>query len=279
MDSRGRAPARTEGVALTAAAGEPVSPRYRWHHRDFTSPSSFKYCRLDARMRVAPGSNSNFRRGQVQRPCSRLAQACERGRAFCRGRRLRSWLPDGWHRANALSAGVFWRSTPDLYAQTLKRNHDTLRAIRRQHDLTPGDLHPIDLRTPEALKEIKKRAKTYGGTHLVVGGPPCQGFSSANRNSWHGDNPHNGLVGVFLRYVDSLKPLMFLMENVQGILWTPQSGKSSTASVMAHLARRCAAMGYIVFPKLLDAVGYRRPAASQSSVPLRNSCRPRLYRG
>ena len=70
---------------------------------------------------------------------------------------------------------------------------------------------------------------------------------------------HNGLVGVFLRYVDSLKPLMFLMENVQGILWTPQSGKSSTASVMAHLARRCAAMGYIVFPKLLDAVWYGVP--------------------
>ena len=64
---------------------------------------------------------------------------------------------------------------------------------------------------------------------------------------------------MFLRYVDSLKPLMFLMENVQGILWTPQSGKSSTASVMAHLARRCAAMGYIVFPKLLDAVWYGVP--------------------
>jgi DNA-cytosine methyltransferase len=154
---------------------------------------------------------------------------------------------------------VFSGEAHPIYAQTLKRNHDTLRAILRQRDLTPGDLHPIDLRTPEALKEIKKRAKTYGGTHLVIGGPPCQGFSSANRNSWHGDNPHNGLVGVFLRYVDSLKPLMFLMENVQGILWTPQSGKSSTASVMAHLARRCAAMGYIVFPKLLDAVWYGVP--------------------
>jgi DNA-cytosine methyltransferase len=154
---------------------------------------------------------------------------------------------------------VFSGEAHPIYAQTLRRNHDALRAIRRQHDLTPGDLHPIDLRTPEALKEIKARAKNYGGTHLLIGGPPCQGFSSANRNSWHGDNPHNGLVGVFLRYVESLRPLMFLMENVQGILWTPQAGKSATASVMAHLARRCAAMGYTVFPKLLDAVWYGVP--------------------
>jgi len=146
-----------------------------------------------------------------------------------------------------------------IYAQTLKRNHDALRAIRCPHDLTPEDHQPIDLRTPEALTQIATRAKTDGGAHLLIGGPPCQGFSNANRNSWRVDNPHNGLVRVYLRYVKTLRPMMFLMENVQGILWTPQIGKSSTASVLGHLARRCAAMGYIVFPKLLDAVWYGVP--------------------
>jgi DNA-cytosine methyltransferase len=154
---------------------------------------------------------------------------------------------------------VFSGEAHPIYAETLKRNHEALRAIRRQHDLTPGDHHPIDLRTPEALKEIRARAKDYGGTHLLIGGPPCQGFSNANRNSWHGDNPHNGLVRVYLRYVKTLRPMIFLMENVQGILWTPQVGKSSASNVMTHLARRCAAMGYIVFPKLLDAVWYGVP--------------------
>jgi DNA-cytosine methyltransferase len=154
---------------------------------------------------------------------------------------------------------VFSAEAHPIYAETLKRNHEALRAIRQQHDLTPGDHHPIDLRTPEALREIKSRAKNYGGTHLLIGGPPCQGFSNANRNSWHGDNPHNGLVRVYLRYVKTLRPMIFLMENVQGILWTPRVGRSSASNVMAHLARRCAAMGYIVFPKLLDAVWYGVP--------------------
>ena len=146
-----------------------------------------------------------------------------------------------------------------IYAQTLMRNHDVLRRIRQQSDLAPEDLHPIDLRTPEALKEIKARARECGRTHVLIGGPPCQGFSNANRNSWHRRNPHNALVNVFLRYVESLQPLLFLMENVQGILWTPQAGESSPASVVAHLARRFAAIGYIVFPKLLDAVWYGVP--------------------
>jgi DNA-cytosine methyltransferase len=154
---------------------------------------------------------------------------------------------------------VFSAEAHPIYAQTLKQNHDALRRIRRQRDLAPEDLHPIDLRTTEALKEIKARARESGGTHLLIGGPPCQGFSSANRNSWHGANPHNGLVNVFLRYVESLQPLMFVMENVQGILWAPQTGKSSPTSVVANLARRFTAMGYIVFPKLLDAVWYGVP--------------------
>jgi DNA-cytosine methyltransferase len=146
-----------------------------------------------------------------------------------------------------------------IYAQTLKRNHEAFRIIRGQRDLTPSDHDPIDLRAPEALNGIAARAKDYGGTHLLIGGPPCQGFSNANRNSWHGENPHNGLVRVYLRYVKTLRPLMFLMENVQGILWTPQNGTSSTASIITHLVRRCAALGYIVFPKLLDAVWYGVP--------------------
>ncbi len=154
---------------------------------------------------------------------------------------------------------VFSGEAHPIYSETLKRNHDTLREIRQERDITPDDHRPMDLRTPEALDEIAAHANDYGGTHLLIGGPPCQGFSNANRSSWHGDNPHNGLVQVYLRYVSTLRPMMFLMENVQGILWTPQAGKSSTASVLADFARQCGAMGYIVFPKLLDAVWYGVP--------------------
>jgi DNA-cytosine methyltransferase len=154
---------------------------------------------------------------------------------------------------------VFSAEANPIYAETLKWNYEFLRDLRKDRNLTPRDLSPIDLRRPETLKTIKAQSMKSGGIHLLIGGPPCQGFSNANRNSWHGANPHNGLVNVFLRYVETLKPLLFLMENVQGILWTPRVGSSNGVSVIANLARRFNTMGYLVFPKLLDAVWYGVP--------------------
>lgn len=146
-----------------------------------------------------------------------------------------------------------------IYAETLRRNYEFLRDLHEDHRLTPSDLCPVDLRTPEALKAIRACDAKVNGIHLLIGGPPCQGFSNANRNSWYGANPNNGLVNVFLRYVEAIKPLIFLMENVQGILWTPQAGSSNGTGVVCNLARRFNAMGYLVFPKLLDAVWYGVP--------------------
>lgn len=154
---------------------------------------------------------------------------------------------------------VFSAEANPIYAETLKRNYEFLRDLHEDHRLTPRDLCPVDLRTPEALKAIRACDTKTNGIHLLIGGPPCQGFSSANRNSWYGANPNNRLVNVFLRYVEVLKPLMFLMENVQGILWTPKAGSSNGTGVVRNLARRFNAMGYLVFPKLLDAVWYGVP--------------------
>src|SRR5207244_1990396 len=110
-------------------------------------------------------------------------------------------------------------------------------------------------RTRRTQDLVEASTRSLGDTHVLIGGPPCQGFSNANRNSWHGDNPHNQLVDVFLKYVGRLKPRVFLMENVQGILWTP-GGKTGREgpSVVTAIARKMQRAGYIVFPKLLDAV-------------------------
>ncbi len=53
---------------------------------------------------------------------------------------------------------------------------------------------------------------------VVIGGPPCQGFSSAGMRK-PGD-PRNGLVAVFSSLVARLKPAAFVFENVEGFLTT-----------------------------------------------------------
>ena len=51
---------------------------------------------------------------------------------------------------------------------------------------------------------------------VVVGGPPCQGFSWIGRR--RPDDPRNSLVHHFYRHVALLRPKVFLMENVEGLL-------------------------------------------------------------
>ena len=116
---------------------------------------------------------------------------------------------------------------------------------------------PIDLRKREALDQAVAVAKEAGDVHIVIGGPPCQGFSVANRNSWLRGNAHNELVRVFIRYVKRLQPLAFLMENVQGILWTRDAKRD--LSVVDVIEQQLERAGYILFPKLLDAAWYGVP--------------------
>jgi DNA (cytosine-5)-methyltransferase 1 len=81
-----------------------------------------------------------------------------------------------------------------------------------------------DLSSDAIFNQIKK---TYGGEEvdIIVGGPPCQGFSIYGKRRFVNTkdyDPHiddrNKLVFTYLRYVKLFKPKWFLMENVPGII-------------------------------------------------------------
>ena len=52
---------------------------------------------------------------------------------------------------------------------------------------------------------------------LVCGGPPCQGFSMANRQRLI-DDPRNNLYKEYLAFLNKVNPKFFIMENVKGML-------------------------------------------------------------
>lgn len=68
------------------------------------------------------------------------------------------------------------------------------------------------------ISEFDPRSWLQGETtiHLVVGGPPCQGFSVAGKRN--PDDPRNRLFYEFVRIVRQLRPWYVVMENVPGIL-------------------------------------------------------------
>ncbi|MBL6691565.1 MAG: DNA (cytosine-5-)-methyltransferase, partial [Pseudomonadales bacterium] len=64
------------------------------------------------------------------------------------------------------------------------------------------------------VKQIEKKldGRTLG---LMVGGPPCQGFSHAGFRLENDDR--NDLASVYLNLADKLRPNLFLLENVEGL--------------------------------------------------------------
>lgn len=65
-----------------------------------------------------------------------------------------------------------------------------------------------------------------GNADIIIGGPPCQGFSMAGARIRHGfiDDPRNYLFKHYFNVVKAVKPRIFIMENVKGIA-TMQNGK------------------------------------------------------
>lgn len=59
-----------------------------------------------------------------------------------------------------------------------------------------------------------KLADELGGVDVVIGGPPCQGFSNANRQKNHIVSMNNSLVKEYFRAIKEIKPKAFVMENV-----------------------------------------------------------------
>lgn len=61
---------------------------------------------------------------------------------------------------------------------------------------------------------FKKLAEDLGGIDVVIGGPPCQGFSNANRQKNHIISQNNSLVKEYFRAIREIMPRAFVMENV-----------------------------------------------------------------
>lgn len=71
-----------------------------------------------------------------------------------------------------------------------------------------------DLTEPGVVEEV---AEKFSDADMVMGGPPCQGFSMAG--NWENDDPRDNLFKPFLQVVNKINPEIVLVENVRGIMW------------------------------------------------------------
>ena len=102
----------------------------------------------------------------------------------------------GFQQTKKFSIKVAFENNPAMQA-TYKKNH-------------PG----VDVRGDVCNADYAEIQKEYGPIDVVIGGPPCQGFSNANRQKNHTVSHNNSLVKEYIRAILEIKPKAFVMENV-----------------------------------------------------------------
>jgi DNA (cytosine-5)-methyltransferase 1 len=116
-----------------------------------------------------------------------------------------------------------------------------------------GDIKDLDPKKHFGNKKI----------HLVIGGPPCQGFSVAGKRD--PNDPRNKLFYEFVRVVDELKPWYVVLENVPGIL-TMKNGK-----VKDTILREFADIGYAnMSVAVLESANYGVPQFRPRAIFIAN---------
>jgi DNA (cytosine-5)-methyltransferase 1 len=126
-------------------------------------------------------------------------------------------------------------------ALTLAFNHPDTSVV-------VGDIRQLD---PQVMEEIIRKKYPTCDIDVVVGGPPCQGFSTAGKKNE--DDPRNGLFKNFCDVVKHFQPKVVILENVTGFK------KMYDGRIYLEAIEHFTALGYKVTDSILNAVDYGAP--------------------
>ena len=93
--------------------------------------------------------------------------------------------------------------------------------------------------------------KSIGSVDGIIGGPPCQGFSTSGQRLI--DDERNKLYREYFRVLEEVNPKFFVIENVTGLL------TFAKGAVKNDIIRRANALGYKVFLDTLDTSKFGIP--------------------
>ena len=129
----------------------------------------------------------------------------------------------------------------------------TYKANFPNTDIFHGDIAKL------SVEEIFKRTGIKEGElDIFDGSPPCQGFSTAGKRNL--DDNRNQLFQEYVRILRGLKPKVFVMENVSGMV------KGKMKLLFAEILKELKASGYQVKARLLNAKYYNVPQSRERMI-------------
>lgn len=130
--------------------------------------------------------------------------------------------------------------------ETFKKNFKGAVAIN-------GDL--TDDKTKTTVIETAKKLSV----NMIIGGPPCQGFSLKGKNLGM-DDPRNFLFLEYWHLVDKLRPEIFVIENVKNLL------NSENGYFRDQIIEKFSSLGYIINYGVLNAKNYGVPESRERAI-------------
>lgn len=128
-----------------------------------------------------------------------------------------------------------------------ERAGETFAATHTEAQFIGGPIQDVT-----SAQLLKAAGKKRGEIDVIVGGPPCQGYSVYNHQRGE-DDPRAGLFREYLRIVKGINPRWIVMENVTGI--TSIAG----GKIVDEIYRGLEGLGYRVDMKILRAEDYGVP--------------------
>lgn len=111
--------------------------------------------------------------------------------------------------------------------------------------------HNVDLEICDFLQLRNMLGIQHGDLDLIIGGPPCQGFTTAGNRFWN--DPRNKLIQNYAHALEAFYPRWFMMENVEGILTTAKG------TYILECLKKMIALGYTVSLKKIYMQEYAVP--------------------
>ncbi len=151
---------------------------------------------------------------------------------------------------------------PDAF-QTLKHNLIDTRA----HFAWPDWLPIKDWDINKLLKsKFVELSKLQGQVDLIVGGPPCQGFSVAGQR--RASDKRNNLIHSYLRFVEIVQPRAIVFENVNGFtLKFSNSQKHNKIAYSEIVLKKLTELGYVdAHGEMINFADYGVPQRRQRFI-------------
>jgi DNA (cytosine-5)-methyltransferase 1 len=185
--------------------------------------------------------------------------------------------------AMGLDLGLESAGLAPTLANEIERTYcETIRMNRPSLDLVEGDIASL---TADGLRARREFA---GDVHLMIGGPPCQPFSSGGKRAGLTD-PRGNLIYQYFRLIAEVRPQYFILENVANLTtaalkhrpiserpgrhwnlkryedgWLPFGDEAAAplepdempGSALRQIVRDATALGYHIAFSVLDAADY-----------------------